>query len=56
MTRYMSIKLRVYKDIHTPDVKLTKYAKGAYVSGIKVFNHLPQSIKMLMKRNALNLN
>jgi hypothetical protein len=26
---------------------MMKYAKGPYVSGIKVFNHLPQTIKNL---------
>jgi hypothetical protein len=41
-------KTRVYKDIHMPAVKLTKYEKGAYIAGIKVFNHLPQSIKILV--------
>jgi hypothetical protein len=28
-------------------INLTKYEKQAYVAGIKVFNHLPQSIKIL---------
>jgi hypothetical protein len=28
-------------------VNITKFHKGAYISGIKVFNHLPQSIKNL---------
>jgi hypothetical protein len=28
-------------------VNLTKYEKGASIAGIKVFNHLPQSIKIL---------
>jgi len=27
---------------------LSKFNKGAYVSGIKVFNHLPQYIKELI--------
>jgi hypothetical protein len=31
-----------------PAVKLTKREKGAYITGIKVFNHLPQSIKKLV--------
>jgi hypothetical protein len=31
-----------------PAVKLTKYEKGAYISGIKICNHLPQSMKMLV--------
>jgi hypothetical protein len=39
---------RVYKDIHMPAVNLTKYKKGPYITGIKVFNCLPQSIKMLV--------
>jgi hypothetical protein len=29
-------------------MKLKKYEKGAYITGIKVFKHLPQSIKMLL--------
>jgi hypothetical protein len=44
-------KTRVYKDIHMHAVKLTKYEKGAYITGIKVFNHLPQSIKMLVNED-----
>jgi hypothetical protein len=27
---------------------IVKYEKGAYIAGIKVFNHLPQSIKILV--------
>jgi hypothetical protein len=45
-------------DIHTkntinksnlflPQTRLTKYKKGAYFAGIKIFNHLPQKIKKL---------
>jgi hypothetical protein len=41
-------KTRVYNDLHLPAVNLTKYEKGAYVTGIKVFNNLPQSIKILV--------
>jgi hypothetical protein len=41
-------KTRAYKDLHMPVEKLTKYEKGAYIASIKVFNHLPQSIKMLV--------
>jgi hypothetical protein len=41
-------KTRVYKDIHMPAVKLTKYEKGAYITSIKVLNLPPQSIKMLV--------
>jgi hypothetical protein len=41
-------KTRSLNDLHLPAVKLTKCNKGAYISGIKVFNHLPQAIKMLI--------
>jgi hypothetical protein len=41
-------KTRVYKDIHMPAVNLTKYKKRPYITGIKVFNCLPQSIKLLV--------
>jgi hypothetical protein len=45
-------------DIHTkntrnksnlflPQTRLTKYQKGVYFAGIKIFNHLPQKIKKL---------
>jgi hypothetical protein len=30
-----------------PAINVTKYSKGAYIAGIKVFNHLPLSIKVL---------
>jgi hypothetical protein len=35
------------KNLHLPSIHLMKYAKGTYVNGIKVFNHLPQTIKDL---------
>jgi hypothetical protein len=34
-------------DLHPPSIKLTKYQKGVYYSGIKIFNYLPQNIKNL---------
>jgi len=34
-------------NLHRPIANLTKFNKGAYVLGIKVFNHLPQYIKVL---------
>jgi hypothetical protein len=51
-------------DIHTkntrnkfnlflPQSRLTKYQKGAYFAGIKIFNHLPENIK---KKNSNNTN
>jgi hypothetical protein len=36
-------------NLHLPLANLTKFSKGAYISGIKAFNHLPQSIKNLIK-------
>ena len=38
---------RAYKNLHFPSIRLMKYAKGPYVNGIKVFNHLPINIKKL---------
>jgi hypothetical protein len=34
-------------DLHPPSIKLTKYQKEVYYSGIKIFNYLPQNIKNL---------
>jgi len=34
-------------DIYPPSIKLTKYQKRVYYSGIKIFSHLPQNIKSL---------
>jgi hypothetical protein len=34
-------------DLHPPSIKLTKYQKGVYYSGIKIFNFLPQNKKNL---------
>ena len=42
-----SINTRHRSDLHPPLIKLTKYKKGVYYSGIKIFNSLPQSIKKL---------
>jgi hypothetical protein len=45
--------------LHLPIAKLTKFQKGVYYSGIKMFNNLPHNIKDLANetklfRNALN--
>jgi hypothetical protein len=40
-----TIKTRNSYDLHPPPSHLTKYQKGVYCAGIKVFNHLPTSIK-----------
>jgi hypothetical protein len=34
-------------NFHPPLANLTKFNKGPYISGIKVFNHLPQYLKTL---------
>jgi len=34
-------------NLHRPIANLSKFNKGAYISGIKVFNHLSQYIKAL---------
>jgi hypothetical protein len=33
--------------LHVPAVKTAKFGNGTYIIGIKVYNHLPQSIKTL---------
>jgi hypothetical protein len=40
-------KTRVLKNLHLPAINISKFSKGAYIAGIKVFNHLPLSIKVL---------
>jgi hypothetical protein len=40
-------KTRALKNLHLPAINATKYSKGAYIPGTKVFNHLPLSIKVL---------
>jgi hypothetical protein len=40
-------KTRSLNNLYLPSVNLTKYSKGAYIAGIKAFNHLPQALKRL---------
>jgi hypothetical protein len=40
-------KTRFSCNLHLPAVNLTTFHKGAYISGIKLFNHLPQPLKIL---------
>jgi hypothetical protein len=40
-------KTKALKNLHLLAIIVTKYSKGAYIAGIKVFNHLPLSLKML---------
>jgi hypothetical protein len=42
-----SINTRHRSDLFPPTIKLSKYHKGVYYSGIKIFSHLLQSIKHL---------
>jgi hypothetical protein len=39
--------LNSLNNLYLPSINLTKYSKGAYVAGIKAFNHLPQALKGL---------
>jgi hypothetical protein len=41
-------KTRNNYNLHLPLASLSKFNKGAYISGIKVFNHLPQYIEDLI--------
>jgi hypothetical protein len=40
-------KTRNNNNLHHPIANLSKFNKGVYISGINVFNHLPQYIKSL---------
>jgi hypothetical protein len=37
-----TINTRHRSDLHLPSINLTKYQKGVYYSGIKIFSYLPQ--------------
>jgi hypothetical protein len=39
-------KTRNNNNLHRPMANLSKFNKGAYISGIKVFNHLPNILKL----------
>jgi hypothetical protein len=39
------INTRQYANLHLPSVNVTKYQKGVYYLGVKVFNMLPPYIK-----------
>lgn len=40
-------KTRALNNLHLPVINVTKYSKGAYIAGIRAYNHLPQAIKTL---------
>jgi hypothetical protein len=42
-----SLNTRCKCDLHMPYMNLTKYKKGVYYTGIKLFNSLPPTIKSL---------
>jgi hypothetical protein len=42
-----TINSRHSNNLHVPPANLTIYQKGVYYSGIRIFNHLPQTIKNL---------
>lgn len=44
---YTVLNTRRKLDLHMPNVNLTKYQKGVYYTGIKLFNHLPPKIKSI---------
>jgi len=53
-----SFHTRYKTNLHQPTANLTKYQKGVYYSGVKIFNNLPKEIKDLTNqptsfRNAL---
>jgi hypothetical protein len=53
-----SVHTRSKTNLHPPTVNLTKFQKGVYYSGIKIFNNLPHNIQDLgneikLFRNAL---
>jgi hypothetical protein len=42
------INTRQSTNLHLPLINLTKYKKGAYYMGIKLFNNLPQDVRKLL--------
>jgi hypothetical protein len=40
-------KTRTLNNLHLLAIHITKFSKGAYIAGKKVFNHIPLSIKVL---------
>jgi hypothetical protein len=42
-----TVNTRFNLDLHLPTCNLTLYQKGAFFSGIKLFSHLPQTLKRL---------
>jgi len=50
---FYTIKTRNSYNLHPPLPHLTKYQKGVHYAGIRVFNHLPTSIKSTVKETKM---
>ena len=48
-----SVHTRSKTNLHPPIANLTKFQKGVYYSGIKIFNNLPHNIKELVNETKL---
>jgi hypothetical protein len=46
-TEFHNIGTRQNINLFPPSILLTKVQKGAYYSGIKIYNHLPRELKQL---------
>jgi hypothetical protein len=51
-----TVNTRYKTNLHLPIANLTKFQKGAYYSGIKIFNNLPHNIKDLANETKLFRN
>ena len=51
-----SVHTRFRTNLHPPIANLTKFQKGVYYSGIKIFNNLPRNIKDLANEKKLFRN
>jgi hypothetical protein len=51
-----SVNKRYKTNLHLPIANLTKFQKGTYYSGIKIFNNLPHNIKYLANETKLFWN
>jgi hypothetical protein len=51
-----SVHTRFKTNLHLPIANLTKFQKGVYYSGIKIFNNLPHNIKDLTNETKLFRN
>ena len=45
-----NLQTRAKNNLHPPTAHLTKFQKGVYYSGIKIFNNLPREIKDLTNK------